>query len=116
MNQTRFDLFQIAQDNVSNLENQIKSFDAHCSNDQKKRLQEFFDWICDECFVTIFMNPYILVELINGNTYKNMYEWAKETELLSGRPKEDCLKEKLGNFYNKRTSFDCSFVEGEGIK
>ncbi len=58
----------------------------------------------------------MVTELINGRPYQNTYEWAHEQAEISGRPVEDLLRERLGEFYDKRISFDNEFENGQSFR
>src|SRR5260370_4172494 len=79
-------------------------------------LLEFAAWVESEALISINVRAFVILELLDGGHYQNIYEWADEQSRLSGRPAEDALRERLGKYYNKRMTLDGAFVDGNKLR
>lgn len=116
MNSAKLNLFQIARENAKDIEKQLSTSLSRCDNNAQATINEFTEWLLDKASVSINRAPSILAHFIQNNTYYNIYEWATDQEYLSGRPREECLRERLGNYYDRRMSFDGAFQDGEQFR
>lgn len=112
----KLNLFQIARENAKGLEKQLADAISRCDNNAQVTINEFTKWLFDKASVSINLPPYILAHFIQNGTYYNIYEWSREQEDLSGRPREACLREKLGTYYDRRMLFDGAFQNGEQFR
>lgn len=116
MNSAKLNLFQIARENAEYLKEQLSTALSGCDNNAQATINVFTKWLLDKAIISINLAPSILAHFIQNGTYYNIYEWAREQEDLSGRSREECLREKLGNFYDRRMSFDGAFQDGEHFR
>lgn len=112
----KLNLFQIARENAKGLEKQLADAISRCDNNAQVTINEFTKWLFDKASVSINLPPYILAHFIQNRTYYNIHEWSREQEALSGRPREACLREKLGTYYDRRMLFDGAFQNGEQFR
>ncbi len=110
------DLFSSANGNADAVR---QSFEAAANSlplDQAATLRDFAAWVEANAQVSINARLLVIVELINGRTHQNNYEWAAEISHLSGRREEDLMRERLGAFYERRVMFDRAFANGEQFR
>lgn len=105
-------LFELAKGNTCEIERSFESVLAALSTQNAKMVREFSSWIEKAALISINVKLIVLVELLEGRSYQNIYEWADEQSQLCGRSVEEILRERLQKFYEKRILFDSMFVEG----
>ncbi len=110
------DLFAIARANAPAVQATFDSVVAAMPPAQAQVVREFAAWVEAEALISINVKMYIVVELLNGGRYQNIYEWAREQARLSGRSADDALRERLHRFYHKRVAFDRAFANGEDFR
>src|ERR1039457_6438813 len=109
-------LFDIAGDNATALDDRFSALTSSASPGLKSSLQKFIELVLRHGLVTINMRPMSLMSFLVLGSHQNMYEWACSRADESGRFSEDILLERLGVFYASRTTFDRSFVNGEAFR
>lgn len=113
MNSAKLNLFQIARENAENLKEQLLTALSKREINAQTPINNFTEWLIEKASVSINLASSILAHFIQNATYYNIYEWAREQEDLSGRAREECLRERLGKYYDRRMSFDGAFQDGE---
>lgn len=116
MTSSKLNLFRIASENGKPLDDQLSTAFLQCETDVQTTLKQFMDWLFHEGHVSLNLQPFILACFIQTGTYQNIYEWALEQETLSGRSRDECLRERLGDFYDRRIAFDGAFEDGEHFR
>lgn len=109
-------LFEVAENNVERIKSSLDAAAAELVEDQSIVFQSFLVWVRANVNISINIRLFVLVELLNGEPYKNIYEWAAEQADLSGRRREDILRERLGPFYHRRLTFDAALADGQRIR
>ena len=107
------DLFTIAAENVPTLEDQFESLISSLAKADAEALGRFFQRLEQEGRVAINMRQMGLLSFLTFGKHQNIYEWAQLRAEKSSRPREEVLREKLGELYEKRVTFDVAFEEGE---
>jgi hypothetical protein len=110
------DLFQIANDNSPSLENRFSVLTSSASPEGRISMERFAELVRREGRVTINMRPMALISFLSLGSHQNTYEWAQSRAEESGRPAEEIVRERLGGFYERRTTFDRSFLNGEELR
>jgi hypothetical protein len=110
------DLFKLAADNKIPLEEDFKTLKDRCPPPDVGVLDQFVDKVKKDGRISINMRPRIAADFVRSDSYLNMYEAAQEAEELSNRSKDEILRERLGGYYIRRTTFDASFNEGKSFK
>lgn len=106
------DLLAAAKANVNRLEDQFNTLVASCSPPELGLLQQFANDVVANGRVAINMRPWIAADFVHNNRYQNMYATVAEEAELSGRSPNELLRERLGTFFETRTTFDSSFDRG----
>ena len=109
-------LFEIARKNAAELDDRFSALSSTASPGFGSSLQKFSDLVQHHGRVTINMRPMSFLSFLVNGCHQNMYEWAQSRAAESGRPVEEIIQERLGDFYGKRTSFDRSFLNGEAFR
>jgi hypothetical protein len=107
------DLFEMANANGDAIQAAFESLLAGLSPPEDDLVREFATWVEAEALISINARLFVIVELLTGGHYQNIYEWAEERSRLSGRSAEDILRERLHEHYGKRMAFDRAFKGGE---
>jgi hypothetical protein len=76
-------------------------------------LIHFTDKIINEGQVSINMRPTTLLDFLASSRYLNIYQWADLVLRRAAKSKDEILKDKLGDYYEKRITFDHHFDNGE---
>jgi hypothetical protein len=109
-------LFAIARANADAVRAAFETVAAGMPPNDATLLAEFASWVEAESLIAINVKLFVAVELANGRSYQNAYEWAQEQSRLSGRPAEDVLRERLHRYYDRRVAFDRAFKDGERFR
>jgi hypothetical protein len=106
-------LFLTARTNAGRVVDKFEAMLADMPGPTADLVREFASWVHAESLISINTKLYIVIDLINGGNYKSTYTWADEQSRLSGRNVEQVLRERLGEYYEKRVMFDRAFEKGE---
>jgi hypothetical protein len=107
------DLFDIATNNAKNINKTFNETIANLSKPKAIKAKNFAQWVESMALISINLRLFVITEILNGMPYKNIHEWAQEQAALSGRKKDEILRERLKGFYDKRMAFDQAFQNGE---
>ena len=110
------DLFLRAVGNADAIKAEFEVAAEVMSTEARQALNEFVNWVEAKASICINTKLLIVIQLLNGKSYQNTYEWAAELSVLSGRPIEHLLRERLRDFYHRRVTFDHAFDEGEQFR
>jgi hypothetical protein len=110
------DLFAIARGNGASLQRDFDATIAALAPAETAVVEEFARWVEGNSTVSMNVRLFVVVELVNGRPFQNIYEWAEEQARLSRRDVDEILRERLHVFYEKRVAFDASFVEGRRFR
>ena len=110
------DLFAIAQENMARLEEAFRRLSSGDPIPTPTLLAKFLDEVSSKGRVSVNMRPWITADLLQGGKYYNMYEVVDEDAAFSGRDSDELLRERLGKYYKKRTSFARLFEEGHKFR
>lgn len=110
------DLFAIATGNADAVLRAFDSAVASLPAGQASAVREFAAWVEAEALVSLNLRLFVLVDVLHGQPYQNIHEWAREQARLSGRSSDDALRERLGGFYDKRVTFDRGLKNGEQFR
>lgn len=111
-----FDFFEAARVNDPALANGFRDRLTSLRRHESSLLTEFSDWVKFNTLISINTKLYVVIELLNGRPYQNIYEWADEQARLSGRSREEIMREQLGPYYDQRLRFDSEFEEGPKLR
>ena len=110
------DLFTIAEENSSTLEGRFENLISSLTQTDAGALNRFFQRLEKEGRVAINMRQTVLLSFLTFGKHQNIHEWAQLRIGKSSKSKEEILREKLGEFYEKRSTFDTAFEEGEKFR
>ncbi|SPF39519.1 hypothetical protein SBA4_2350006 [Candidatus Sulfopaludibacter sp. SbA4] len=110
------DLFEIAANNRDALEARFSALLSSASTDLAGTVQRFADTVLSHGRVSVNMRPMSLLSFLVLGFHQNIYEWSRSRGEESGRPAEEIIREKLGDFYAKRVAFDRYFDKGETFR
>ena len=110
------DLFTIAEENSHTLEDQFESLIFALAEADVEIMNRFFKRLEQKGRVAINMRQMGLLSFLTFGKYQNIYEWAQLQAGSSSRSKDEILRERLGEFYDKRVAFDDAFEEGEKFR
>jgi hypothetical protein len=109
------DLFAVAQSNASAVELAFAELIAP-KDEAAARAEEFAQWIKANSLISINVKLWVVGDLVNNRPLLNAYELAEERARLTGLNSEELLRELLGVYYEKRTTFDRTFQGGEKLR
>ena len=109
-------LFAIALANAGTLAQALEELLASVSADEAIRLSKFSERIQRDGRISINMRQSVLISFLVFSEHQNIYEWADEKARESGVLRDTILREKLGRYYWRRTTFDSAFEEGERFR
>lgn len=109
-------LFSIAANNANDVYTVFNTAIKNLSDQESINVTEFAAWVESETLISINLRLCVIAELLCGNPYKNIHEWAQQQAMLSGRAKDEILRERLKGYYEKRLAFDCAFEDGEQFR
>ncbi len=107
------DLFDIADNNAKKINETFNETIANLSEPKAIEAKNFAQWVESMALISINLRLFVITEILNGIPYKNIHDWAQEQAALSGRKKDEILRERLKSFYDKRMAFDQAFQNGE---
>ncbi len=110
------DLFSIAKKNADNVYKAFNDAITGLPDNEAKQAREFAQWVEAEALISINLRLFVIAELLCGTPYRNIHEWSQEQATLSGRTKDEILRERLKHFYEKRMTFDHAFEMGEHFR
>jgi hypothetical protein len=110
------DIFALALVNTASLESRLRSLLDSLQANEGLTLEQFTAFVTQNARISINMSRETLNSFLSLGRHRNIYEWADQQSLLSGRDKEEILKEKLKDYYERRVSFDQSFLEGKAFR
>jgi hypothetical protein len=107
------DLFDIAANNTDNINKNFDETIANLSEQKANEAKSFAHWVESMALISNKLRLFVITENLNGIPYKNIQEWAQEQAALSGRKKDEILRERLKKFYVQRMAFDQAFQKSE---
>lgn len=110
------DLFAIAKANISSLEQTFAKIRAESPAHDAALISEFATWVEAQSLISINVRLYVVGDLLSGRTHLNTYESAREVSGITGLDAEELLRQDLRDHYEKRTTFDRAFSEGEKFR
>ncbi|RJP24848.1 MAG: hypothetical protein C4527_18045 [Candidatus Omnitrophota bacterium] len=106
-------VLEIARENSENLQRQYEELLAEVETKHVENLKRFTRCIEQDSSVSINMRQEVLLGYLTSNAYHNIYEWVRTRAKRSSKTEEEILREKLGNYYEKRLAFDEYFERGK---
>ncbi|HWM95266.1 MAG TPA: hypothetical protein VN493_31215 [Thermoanaerobaculia bacterium] len=110
------DLFAIAAENTDTLERNVTALLAGIPPAHLDSLTRYSDTIQRDSRISVNMLQTMISSFLSLQQHWNMYEWAHSMAKLSSRAPEEILRERLGDFYERRIAFDGRFVNGESFR
>jgi hypothetical protein len=107
------DIAQWARNNVASIEQRHRQALANATHGERAILDQFTNWLKCRCWVTVNTKLFIVIDIVSGGKYLNMYERAEQDAGLFGTTKGASLRAALGAFYERRMTFTAAFKEGE---
>jgi hypothetical protein len=107
------DIFELADENERYLE---KRYNEIRSNHENTNLDAFRDFVRENWTLSINILPLSLIGFLQSGKYFNIYELVELKSKQSGIPFEVLLKERLGEKYDRRLTFDRTFKDGDKFK
>lgn len=105
-------LFTAARDNAAAVQSAFEARAARLSAERAELLRQFASWVEATARVSVNADLFVLLEILGGRSHQNIYVWADEQALLSGRAAPDLLRGRLGVHFDRRTAFDRAFEDG----
>ncbi len=109
-------LFAIAKQNAVAISQAYQRELDSISGSEASIVSSFATWVEATAQLSINARLHVLVRLVTGGAHLNTYELTDELARLSGRTRDDLLRERLNTFYEKRTNFDLAFVNGDKFR
>jgi hypothetical protein len=106
------DLFDIALKNATRLDELFARLMETMPSPSEETLVAFVDVVRCHGRVAVNMRPWNVVDLIENNRHLNMYEAADEVAILAGKPPDEIMRNRLGDWYSRRTGFANCFQDG----
>jgi hypothetical protein len=106
------DLFDIAQRNAIRLDELFARLMETPPSSSKDNLVAFAEVVRCHGRIAVNMRPWNVVDLVQNNRHLNIYEAADEVATLAGKPRDEILRNRLGDWYVRRTGFDHCFPDG----
>jgi len=110
------DLFAIAAANATAVNVAFESVIAGLPPHDAATVRRFAAWVEANASISINARLFVVVELLNGRTLQNIYEWAEEQARLSDRSAADVMREHLQAFHARRLAFDDAFTGGRTFR
>ena len=110
------DLFDIAANNRDALDARFSALLSSASTNLAGTLQRFADTVQNHGRVSVNMRPMSLLSFLVLGFHQNIYEWSRSRGEESGKPGEEIIRERLGDFYARRVAFDRYFDKGETFR
>lgn len=105
-------LFAVCSDNGQLLKAQ---YESDFSSSEKPKSKAFLEAIRLEGRVSVNCKPTPLLKTLEEGVYLNRYEIARRKGVEEGTEREAVLRETLGDYYERRTTFDRYFELGEAF-
>src|ERR1041384_6577801 len=109
-------LFSLCEQNSPSLMSQFEACLARVSEHERGFLHAFSARVEKEGRTAINLRPTTLWDFLASGRLLNIYEWADLVMQRSSIPREDILQQKLGDYYQKRLSFDDRFEAGQQLR
>jgi hypothetical protein len=110
------DLFQVARDNAESFSRRYGSM-RDAAGAAASKLDRFVAAVQSAGRLAVNMRPTVLLRFLAlEGGYRNAYEWADELERRSGRPREELLRLRLKDYYERRMVFDRLLGQGERLR
>jgi hypothetical protein len=110
------DFFLTCEENIASLENSYHAH-VHIKNENEQTIIQRFIHIVNEAGrVAVNLRPEGLRKFLLLNNFFNIHEKAEWESRESLKPKEQIIKENLGEYYDRRIAFDRQFITGEKFK
>ena len=110
------DIFVLSNENTVRLEDAFRRLSSGDPTPAPAVLAEFLNVVSANGRVSVNMRPWITADLLQRGKYSNRYEEVDEAAGFSGRPSNELLRERLGIYFKRRTTFDSMFDEGREFK
>ncbi len=109
-------LFQIARDNAESFSQRYESM-RDAMGVAAPKLEQFVMTVQSEGRLAVNLRPTVLLRFLTlAGEYHNIYEWADELERKSGQPRDELLRLRLGDYYDRRMAFDRFVGQGERLR
>ncbi|MBM4083794.1 MAG: hypothetical protein FJ272_03310 [Planctomycetes bacterium] len=112
----RINLFDLARANAGRLQARYAEAKGGKSDSAAKRIEEFAAYVLANGRISVNMRPSTLADVLHGKALQNMYEHAQEMAALSGREVASVLRERLGEYHDRRLAFEDSFESGRQFR
>jgi hypothetical protein len=109
-------LFQLARDNAKTFSQRYEAV-RDAMGVAASKLDRFVATVQNVGRLAVNMRPTILLRFLAlEGGYHNAYEWAEELERRSGQPREELLRLRLRDYYERRMAFDRFVGEGQRLR
>jgi hypothetical protein len=110
------DLFVVAQNNGPDLAVRLGAVTGALPDRDRLPLERFAERVRDGGRISINMRQSVLLSFLVSSKHQNMYEWVAARATRSTKSPQEILREQLGGFYERRTTFDQFFVDGDKLR
>lgn len=110
-------LFEVARDNAAAYLQRYEDLRSTTDPAAVPALERFFQAVEQDGRLAVNRRQTVLVRFLalRGRFY-NLYEWADYLAGISGRPREELLREQLKDWYDRRMVFDHHLEHGERLR
>ena len=110
------DLFAAAAANAGSLNTRLESLLGGLPPAEQDTVKRFVDVVQQHGRISINMQLTAINHMLVFGAHQNVYEWAADQSDLSGRPRDDIIRERLGPWFGPRTAFDSQFADGQDFR
>lgn len=111
-----YDLHGLAVRNEESVRERYADERASLPPAETELLERFRACVAARGRVVVNMKPAALAAVMDGQPYLNMHEVAHQKAVRSGRTEDESLRKLLGEWYERRMTFDGLFANGREFR
>jgi hypothetical protein len=115
-NKARANLFVLAAENAVALDRGVAALLARIPAAHRDSLVRYSDRVRQDGRISVNMLQRTMNSFLSLERHANMHEWASSMALFSSIAPDEILRERLGEFYERRIAFDSYFEGGESFR
>lgn len=116
MGRERMNFFHVCRRNTTSLEARFRDCIAARDDGERAVIGRFAEVVREKGRIALNLRPMGLLDLLQSNRLLNVYQWAALKVNKSKKVREEIIKDRLGEYYERRVAFDRHFVDGEDFK
>jgi len=110
------DIFQVARDNAEAFSRRYDALRTAMDAAVLPLLDRFTETVLRDGRLSVNLRPTVLLRFLAlAGRYYNVYEWADDLERRTGHPREELLRSRLRDYYDRRMAFDRHLDQGTRI-